>query len=643
MRANEGEKKKQNGYSVWENLWYSTEGTLKWQPLVIFFTVMHALAQGLSVYVWLYAVKRIIEIFEIQTEPAVGVQSVLWLVGISAVIELVLLVTSNICDKQAESRLHDVEYNFALFWATKVWTMPFQMHEDPEVQKNIFKARRALNAIENGLAGMQYWLNRLLPHLVRAVVALVLLAIMNPVLVIFILTISYLRFVIINRASIYEKEECENKAAKEQLASWKFQEATGDFAYGKDIRLFQMQRPLYQLLRKGSAFLNEKHILAQNKYAKAYIIGDILGFLEEGVTYGYLIYLVISGGLTVADFTLYLGSAHNVSGALNEIFTYFIKICSESRHVTDYREFLGSSLEVESKQSKSNFKKDFKASEESVQENNLDFKWERNADYEFVFDHVSFQYPGAENYALKDLSIRVRAGEKLAVVGLNGAGKTTFVKLLCRLYEPTQGHIYLNGIDIATYDVNDYWKLLAPVFQEEESFAFPIAQNVSMQTGEMQNRSKIEECLKDADLADKISELPLGIDTFLYKNLHDAGIDLSGGQKQKLMLARALYKEAPVVILDEPTAALDAIAESKSYENFNHMAGGRTTIYISHRLSSTKFCDRIAMFEGGRLIEYGTHEELMQKGEKYAQLFSIQAGYYREDFTLEEGQGNEYA
>lgn len=229
------------------------------------------------------------------------------------------------------------------------------------------------------------------------------------------------------------------------------------------------------------------------------------------------------------------------------------------------------------------------------------------------------------------MSLRLTAGEKLAIVGLNGAGKSTFVKLLCRLYEPTEGTIYLNGKDIRTYPLADYFHLIAPVFQEDESFAFSIAQNVSMKEEKEQNREQIAKSLLEADLKEKIDELTNGIDTSLYKNLDDNGIDLSGGQKQKLMLARALYKNAPVVVLDEPTAALDALAEKKSYENFDKFAAGRTTVYISHRLSSTRFCDHIAMFEAGRLAEYGTHEELLQKGGKYANLFEVQAQYYKEE------------
>ncbi len=624
-------KKEKGRYSLWENIGYVLRGICRWQPFVIPCTVIHALTQGLSVYVWLYTVKWIIEIFETSPDPSAEVPKMLWLVVIAAVTELVMLVASNLCDKQAEGRMHDVEYHFALFWATKVWTMPYCMHEDPQVQKNIFKARRAINNNGNGVAGLHYWSNQMLPHLVRAAAALVLLALVNPFLVLLILFLSYMRFDLMNRAAIYEKEECEDKAAKEQQASWKYGEETADFAYGKDIRLFQMQKPLYQLLRRTNEFLNQKQVLAQNKYAKCYILGDVLGFLEEAFTYSWLIYMVVSDRLTVADFTLYLGSVHNATGALNEIFTRFIRICSESRHVTDYRDFLDSCNANQQGLDKSNFKKDCLACAKAYEEKNTDFQWDKKADYEFVFDHVSFRYPGAKSDALKDLSLRLKAGEKLAVVGLNGAGKTTFVKLLCRLYEPTEGHIYLNGKNIAEFELSDYWKLLAPVFQEDESLAFSIAQNVSMQNAGMQDRESVARALREADLQEKVQKLPQGIDTFLYKNLKDEGIDLSGGEKQKLMLARALYKAAPVIVLDEPTAALDAIAESKSYENFNKMAGGRTTVYISHRLSSTKFCDRIAMFEKGRLIEYGTHEELMEKGGAYARLFEVQAQYYTEN------------
>lgn len=616
-------------YTLFENIKYVIAGIRKWQPLVLPLTVLHGITEGLSVFVWLYAVKWIIEIFQNEGSAEDKVRQVLMLVVLTSVIELVMLVLSNLSDKGAEGRMHEVEYRYALFWATKVWTMPYPMHENPEVQNAVFKARRAINNNGNGMAGIQYWGNQVLPQVIKAVTALALLCFVNPWMVLLILIISYIRFDLVNRASVYEKELCENQVVKEQMASDKFQADTADFAFGKDIRLFQMQGPLYRLLQRYTELLNKQAKAAQNKYARNYVIGDILELIQESITYSLLFYMVLNTRMSVADFTLYLGSVHSAATALNDIFEKIIRINKESLHINDFRDFIESD-EQGVPAGKSNFKKDFQSCEDAYKKGNACI-WKRDIGYKFEFDHVSFKYPGADSYALKDLLITLNAGEKLAVVGLNGSGKTTFVKLLCRLYEPTEGHIYLNGKDIAEYELNDYWELIAPVFQEDESFAFSVAQNVTMKNRGAQDRERVHSTIAEVDLQEKVQQLPKGIDTYLYKNLEDDGTDFSGGQKQRLMLARALYKASPVIVLDEPTAALDAIAEAKSYENFNTMTGGRTCVYISHRLASTKFCDVIAMFEDGHLVEYGDHASLMEKQGKYADLFRIQAQYYKEE------------
>lgn len=628
-------KKKAVSYSLWENIKYVVAGIRKWQPMVLPLTVIHGIMAGLSTFVWLYAIKWLIQIFQMEGNAEDKVRQALYLVLAASVIELVMLVISNLSDKGAEGRMHDVEYHFALFWTTKVWTMPYLMHENPEVQTAVTKARRAINNNGNGVAGIQYWGNQVLPLFIKAITALVVICFVNPVLVMLILVISYVRFDLMNRASFYEKELCENQVAREEMASQKYQSDIGDFSYGKDIRLFQMQKPLKRLLHHYTNLLNKQAVKAQRRYARSYLIGDFLFFIQEAVSYGLLIYLVLTAGMSVADFTLYLGSVHSASTALDDIFEKVIRINKESLHINDFRAFIESDEQgipgvTKEITQKSNFKKDLQACEEAYEKSHHN-SWDEKGNYEFRFENVSFQYPGTETYALRNLSITIKAGEKLAVVGLNGAGKTTFVKLLCRLYEPTEGIVFLNEKNIAEYDLNEYWELISPVFQEDESLAFSIAQNVAMQDENIRSREKIEEAIRKADLQEKIEHLPKGLNTYLYKNLEDDGTELSGGQKQKLMLARALYKSAPVMVLDEPTAALDAIAEAKSYESFNDMTGGKTCVYISHRLSSTKFCDAIAMFEDGMLVEYGNHEELMKKQGKYEELFQIQAQYYREE------------
>ncbi|MDE6724165.1 MAG: ABC transporter ATP-binding protein/permease, partial [Ruminiclostridium sp.] len=225
----------------------------------------------------------------------------------------------------------------------------------------------------------------------------------------------------------------------------------------------------------------------------------------------------------------------------------------------------------------------------------------------------------------------------------NGAGKTTFIKLLLRLYDPTEGVILLNGTDIRKFRRKEYYELFSPVFQNVEVFAFPMAENISMKKTEETDRELSRECAERAGLKEKLDTLKKGVDTELLKIIHDDGIDLSGGEKQKLALARALYKNAPVIVLDEPTAALDALAEYNLYKSFDEIIGNKSAVYISHRLSSTRFCDSIAMFKAGELVEQGTHEELLAKGGAYAEMFEIQAQYYKDENNNENAEFGEEA
>lgn len=249
-------------------------------------------------------------------------------------------------------------------------------------------------------------------------------------------------------------------------------------------------------------------------------------------------------------------------------------------------------------------------------------------EFEFQFENVSFKYPGHDNYVLKNINLTIKNGMKLAVVGVNGAGKTTFIKLIMKLYEPTEGRILLNGVDIKEYNRQEYFKLFSPVFQNVECFAMPIYQNVSFADEENTDMDKVNAVLEQSGLKAKIDTYESGIHTNLLKIFDKKGIDLSGGEKQRLAMARALYKDGKVVILDEPTAALDALAEDRMYREFEDMIQNKTAIFISHRLGSTRFCDKIAMFEDGSVVEEGTHDELMKKDDKYAYMFRIQSQYY---------------
>ncbi|SCJ00334.1 Lipid A export ATP-binding/permease protein MsbA [uncultured Flavonifractor sp.] len=256
---------------------------------------------------------------------------------------------------------------------------------------------------------------------------------------------------------------------------------------------------------------------------------------------------------------------------------------------------------------------------------------EKRADrkYEVEFRDVSFRYPDTDQWALRHVNIRFRVGSRLAVVGRNGSGKTTFIKLLCRLYDPTEGEILLNGIDIRKYRYDDYMRIFSVVFQDFKLLALPLGENVA--GAAEYDRVRAEKCLKDAGFGDRLATMPKGLDTWLYKDLTEDGVDISGGEAQKIAIARALYKDAPFLILDEPTAALDPVAEAEIYSRLNDIVEDRTAVYISHRLSSCKFCDEIAVFEGGQIVQQGSHDALLaEENGTYSTLWHAQAQYYNE-------------
>ena len=254
----------------------------------------------------------------------------------------------------------------------------------------------------------------------------------------------------------------------------------------------------------------------------------------------------------------------------------------------------------------------------------------RDNKYEIEFRNVSFKYPGSNSYALKNVNLKFNIGEKLAIVGMNGSGKTTFIKLLCRLYDPTEGTILLNGIDIRKYRYDEYMNIFSIVFQDFKLFAMPLGENVA--TSSDYDKEKVLSVLEKAGFGERLEKMSKGLETHLYKQLDKEGVEISGGEAQKIAIARALYKDAPFIILDEPTAALDPVAEAEIYEKFSEMVDDRTAVYISHRLSSCKFCDEIAVFHEGRVVQKGTHFDLLQDSKgKYYELWNAQAQYYNNE------------
>ena len=631
----EGDKKK---YTLWDNLCYCFACFKKWHPITPVFGILTAVGQCASLYIWLYAVKWIIEVVEKSENPAAEVNRVLTWIVIFSTVELILLVISTKSQKASAWRQTDTRYNLMLIWLLKVWTIPYAEIEKPETEFLVQRSQMATRNDVSGIPGLYYYINRSLPDILKSVIGIILVSALNPILVIVILAVFVIKAIFDVKATEYEKKLLWEEAAKERNEFETIIEQLSDYSYGKDIRLYMLQSPMLDRIRVLMKFMSTKVGEWQNRWMRLLLIGNAMEFVEEVLTYGWLIWLVANHRISIGDFTLYLGSVQSAISSLSVLSEKVTDFSRCNRQVNIYREFMADDITnpYDKSEPKHTLEYDYRKYREALLKAQNIRDWDTDAHYEINFENVSFKYSGAERYALKNLNISLNPGEKLAIVGLNGAGKSTFVKLLCRLYEPTEGRILLNGKDIREYDVDEYRKLISPVFQDEETYAYSLAQNVSLKTKEKTDYKKAEEKIREADLGEKLDELPKGIETVLYKYLSDDGIDLSGGQKAKLMLARALYKNAPVIILDEPTAALDAIAEEKSYLNFNKLAAGRTTVYISHRLSSTRFCDKVAMSEDGKLIEYGTHEELLKMKGRYSEIFEVQAQYYKEN---KEGEG----
>lgn len=492
----------------------------------------------------------------------------------------------------------------------KIMRINYEHLENPDVMDCYERAGQACNNNMNGVEGMMREGAEFLKSLAVVLVGLAIIGSLNLWMVLLVFAVTVLNFLFRNYTSRTAKKKVWDPLAPWWRKNQYMQNTTTDFAAAKDIRMFGLKDWLCDKYRELAKVRCDAQRKNEKLWRNAGFVGAATWLVSQAGVYAYLIYQVIQGNVTIGDFTMYTASFATFFNFINELLTHAGNLLACSREVDDFRSFL-----------------DFGEGDEEdggIPVPKLD-------SYEFTFKNVSFRYPKAEAYALKNLNLTVKAGERLAVVGLNGAGKSTFIKLLLRLYEPTEGEILLNGVNIKDYNRHDYYQVFAPVFQTVELFAFPLAENISMQAPDETDAKKAEECLQAAGLKEKLEALPKGVKTEVLKVIYDDGVDFSGGEKQKIALARALYKDAPVVVLDEPTAALDAVAESRLYEDFDKLIGGKTAVYISHRLSSTQFCNHVAMFSGGEMVEYGTHKSLLEQDGEYAKMFRIQAQYYMEE------------
>ncbi len=391
---------------------------------------------------------------------------------------------------------------------------------------------------------------------------------------------------------------------------WYFQQTCSDFSYGKDIRVFGLKKFLLDKYKNKSLSYVKIFAAVENKRFLYSFFGLLMLLLEDGLSYYFIIKAYFDKTITIADVSLYITTIVAFTTVLRGFASDVTNLITNVKVTESYFDFID------------------KQEVYKTTGNITDIRLQEAPKIEFR--DVWFKYPDTEKWILKEFNFTIEPGEKLAIVGENGAGKTTIIKLICGLFKPTKGEILINGISSEEYDKESYYNMFSTVFQDFDIFACSILENVIGidQTEKAYRFGK--ECLKRVGLAEYIESLPLAYDTPMLKVIEENGVDLSGGQRQKLAIARALYKNGNVVILDEPTSALDALAEAEIYQSFDDLVANKTAIYISHRLSSTKFCDKIAFFDSTGLKEYGTHDELLKAKKGYYHMFTVQGKYYQE-------------
>ncbi len=510
------------------------------------------------------------------------------------------------------------ENHFNVFLSKRIMELDYQLTENKKALDQLELARNGMSWYSGGINGlMDPFFDSIAAVLTLLGVAYLILS-KAPIVLLISVVIVIATTAVNSRLNKIEQEGYRRLSKINRVFGYLGWELV-DFRFGKDIRLYESKDMMVGKWSRYTEELNEENVSIANKQLPLQMISVLTNISHDVAIYFYLGFLAIMGKITIADCIQMVSAASTFTGSLNKIMNCYLDMVKRANYANEFVRFM-----------------DYPA---AMPKGDREVKAGMHV---FEFRNVSFSYPGSETEVLKNVNLTIREGEHLSVVGLNGAGKTTLIKLLCRLYDPTAGEILMDGVNIKEYDYEQYMNIFAPVFQDFKLFAFSIQENLLLKDEGTEEGGYIREddcpgedgqkaqlTLKKVGIDQKINSLPKGIHTVLFKQFDKDGIEPSGGEQQKIAIARALIKDAPVVILDEPTAALDPIAEYEIYRQFEELVNGKTAIYISHRLSSCQFCDRIAVFAEGCVKEYGTHEELVHKPDGiYARMFAAQAQYY---------------
>ena len=543
-------------------------------------------------------------------------QELYLLVAITLLGNLLVQVLQALFGRRTERALEVLRDNEAVRFYRKTLSLDYDKMENPDVRQ-LRRRIRENSYIDNyGVERMRYTLLDIMSGVMNLVFSLVLFVEMVSLMKVFFLRptslmlfIAMICFCVI---TIVLNFRCNKKSSEKwnEIGEMMLEEnkiGRGYNTCGMDNRIYRQQQIISKLYEKFSQRHLEVFSEASEKYFIMQIPVSLMSSLSEACTYLIVCFYCTLGAFPVGSVIKYVGYLSKIISNVEQLFFKIGWIKGNERFLETYLEYFDL--------------------QNDMYQGSLAVEKRSDKRFDVEFRNVSFKYAGSDAYAVKNINLKLKVGERLAVVGMNGSGKTTFIKLLCRLYDPAEGEILMNDFNIRKYDYRQYLDVFSVVFQDYHLLAMPLGNNVA--SAAMWDGKKAERLLEEVGFGERYAEMPKKLETPLYKNFDEDGVNVSGGEAQKIALARALYKDAPFIILDEPTAALDPIAEAEIYSKFDGIVGDKTAIYISHRLSSCRFCDKIAVFDKGEIVQLGTHEELLadERG-KYYELWNAQARYY---------------
>ena len=573
----------------------------KYQKTYIIFSILNQLIQGSILIANLILPKFLIDGLTDQQPP----EKILLWIGMIVGNNVIGKITNNYFTGKCFILKGKLFTNFQVDLAAKLSKCDFERLEDKHFLDTKERARKFLYANGQGFGVvMDRAFNIIGKVFVFAGIIAILSTLSLALVGLFILLILLnTKFEGITRKN-YVKLDME-KAPIERRTSYLLN-LVEDFSFGKEIRIFGIRS---WIIEKVRYYLNESDLFYKKQMGeemKAQYFAAVINMILEIVSYITIGWKVLAGAIGIGDFSMYISAMASFTSAMTDVM----------QSILDMKQFSGY----------------YDALEQYMNIPSTMYEGKKEAPTSFhtlTFENVSFKYWGQNTYALKNISQVIRFGEKIAIVGENGAGKSTFIKLICRLYEPTEGRILLDGTDIREYSYESYIKLIGAVFQDFRLFSFSMRENLIFDKKGVSDRELIK-LLEESGLNAKLEAIDYNLDRSIYKNFDETGFEPSGGEGQKIAIARAIFKDAPIVVLDEPTSAMDPRAEYELYQRFHKMVEGKTAFFISHRMSSTKFCDRIIVIDRGKMIEQGTHEELMGANGNYAELFRMQAQFYND-------------